>query len=333
MGCGFSDPKKHSFASAGFPGFVGSFTGVNDAGLAIASHEVCAPDTATPFNPKGVPFGMAYRRVLEECATVGDAVKLLDGSERASATSLVVADTTGGAVIEVTPDALAVRRLKDKPGVCTNHLCTHKNPKQTDKFETLTRFDTLSKAVALKKDEVFGVGDVQKHLHAVRLVDARKADLTIQAFVFEPAGRKVHLRFADGNGPATAGALTAIDLNALWGKGIESVARPERPPSRTWRSRIGTASVLAPVPAPSSRVRSLRASGPRAVARSVGTAAATRSASVVGLAVARGRAYTHNPGRDQGRFTAVPPRRAVGRVAWRPPLSDQHGTGGAAVFY
>ena len=227
-----NDPKRHSFASAGFPGFVGSFTGMNDAGLTVASHEVCDPDTATPFNPKGVPFGMAYRRVLEECATIGDAVKLLDGIERASVTSLVIADTTGGAVIEVTPDALTVRRFKDKPGVCTNHFCAHKNPKQTDKFETLTRFDTLSKAVALKGDEVLSVGDVKKHLHAVRLVDARKADLTIQTFVFEPAARTVHLRFADGNGPATAGALTTIDLSTLWRKPVESPAKPECPPSR-----------------------------------------------------------------------------------------------------
>ena len=36
------------------PGFVGCFTGMNDAGLTIASHEVFEPDTTTLFNPKGV---------------------------------------------------------------------------------------------------------------------------------------------------------------------------------------------------------------------------------------------------------------------------------------
>lgn len=212
------DPKRHSFVSAGFPGFVGCFTGMNDAGLTIASHEVVEPDATTPFNPKGVPFAMAYRRVLEECATIGDAVKLLDGMERASVTSLVIADTTGGAVIEVTPDTIAVRRFKDKPGVCTNHFCTQKNPKQTDKFDTLTRFDTLSQSVAMKKADVLSIADVKTRLHAVRLMDGRKTDLTIQTFVFEPAERKVHLRFSDGNGPATGGELTTLDLNKLWGK-------------------------------------------------------------------------------------------------------------------
>lgn len=213
-----NDPKRHSFASAGFPGFVGCFTGMNDAGLTIASHEVVEPDTTTLFNPKGVPFAMAYRRVLEECATIGDAVKLLDGMDRASVTSLVVADATGGAVIEVTPDTITVRRFKDQPGVCTNHFCTQKNPKQTDKFDTLTRFDTLSKSVAVKQADVLSIGDVKTRLHAVRLMDDRKSDLTIQTFVFEPAERKVHLRFADGNGPATGGELTTLDLNKFWGK-------------------------------------------------------------------------------------------------------------------
>ena len=213
-----NDPRKHSFASAGFPGFVGSVTGMNDAGLTVASHEVDDPGLTTPFNPKGVPFAMAYRRVLEECATIGEALALLDGLERTSATSLVIADTKGGAVIELTPDALAVRRFKDKPGVCTNHFCAMRNPKQTDNFQTITRFQGLTKSVDVKKDGGFSVADVQEQLHGARLFDHEKDDLTIQTFVFEPAERKVHLRFGNGKGPATAGKLATLDLNTLWGK-------------------------------------------------------------------------------------------------------------------
>jgi predicted choloylglycine hydrolase len=204
------DAKKHAFVSAGFPGFVGCFTGMNDAGLTIASHEVFEPATETPFDPKGVPFAMAYRRVLEECETVGDAVKLLDGMERASVTSLVIADTTGGAVIDVTPDTIAVRRFRDRPGVCTNHFCTLKNPKQAEKFDTLKRFDTLTRSV--EKIERLGVADIQKRLHA-----ASMKDLTIQTFVFEPQTKTVHVRFGDGTVSATQGKLVTLDLTKLWG--------------------------------------------------------------------------------------------------------------------
>jgi hypothetical protein len=66
--------------------------------------------------------------------------------------------------------------------------------------------------------EKLSVKDLKERLHAARLRDSSKADLTIQTFVFEPAERKVHLRFADGSGPATDGELTTLDLNKLWGK-------------------------------------------------------------------------------------------------------------------
>jgi|GEM_PF-3618566 len=42
--------------------------------------------------------------------------------------------------------------------------------------------------------------------------------MTIQTFVFEPATQKIHLRFGDGKGPATAGELTTLDMKELWGK-------------------------------------------------------------------------------------------------------------------
>lgn len=209
--------KTRSFVSAGFPGLVGCFTGMNDAGLAIASHQVQAPNTATPFNPKGVPFALAYRRVLEECATVGDALKLLDSLDRASVTSLVIADPSGGAVIEVTPDSLAIRRFKDKPGVCTNHFCTMKTPNLVEQFDTIKRFDSLTASATQKQDGGFGVADVHKAMHAVRLFDPDKVDMTIQTFVFEPAARKIHLSFGNGTVPATSGKLTTVDLKELWG--------------------------------------------------------------------------------------------------------------------
>ena len=70
----------------------------------------------------------------------------------------------------------------------------------------------------VKQDNKFEIRDIKKALHDVRQFDANKTDITIQSFVFEPATRKVHLRFADGKGPATAGEFSTLDLNKLWGK-------------------------------------------------------------------------------------------------------------------
>lgn len=60
------------FAAVGFPGSVGVFSGMNDAGLALATHEVFSP-AGRGFDPAGEPFAALCRRALEECATADEA--------------------------------------------------------------------------------------------------------------------------------------------------------------------------------------------------------------------------------------------------------------------
>ena len=72
-------PKgKHAFASVGFAGMIGCLSGMNDAGLALAVHEVRKTKDGSPgLDIKGTPYTLAFRRVLEECSTVAEAEKLL----------------------------------------------------------------------------------------------------------------------------------------------------------------------------------------------------------------------------------------------------------------
>ena len=87
-------PKgKHAFATVGFPGVTGCISGMNDAGLAIAVHEVNASaDGAPMLNSKGMPYALAFRRVLEECKTIEEAEKLLRQTERSTILSLALCD-------------------------------------------------------------------------------------------------------------------------------------------------------------------------------------------------------------------------------------------------
>jgi len=62
---------KHAFVSVGFPGLFGCLSGMNDAGLCLAVHEVFfARDGAPMFNPKGVPYMFCFpadaRRVRDD---------------------------------------------------------------------------------------------------------------------------------------------------------------------------------------------------------------------------------------------------------------------------
>ena len=104
-------PKgKHAFVSIGFPGLFGCVSGMNDAGLALAVHEVfLARDGASMFNPKGVPYTFCFRRILEECATVEEAEKLLRATPRTTILSLALCDRVGAVVLEMTPKSVAAR--------------------------------------------------------------------------------------------------------------------------------------------------------------------------------------------------------------------------------
>ncbi|QEL18901.1 C45 family autoproteolytic acyltransferase/hydolase [Limnoglobus roseus] len=195
------------FLTIGYPGCVGSFSGMNAAGLSLASHEVFNPAVARKFNAGGVPFALAYRRVLEECDTVAEAVKLLETIERTTSTMVVLCGKEGGVIVEVSPDAVAVR--KPVNGLCatTNHFTTKDlaTKGQANTYKTLDRLALLSEDGGGQK-----VGTDELHR---RLKATGQGELTLQTMIFEPAAAKLHL--AMGKGPSTELKLRTLDVKAL----------------------------------------------------------------------------------------------------------------------
>ncbi len=200
-------PKgKRSFASVTFPGMGGVYSGINDAGLSVATHDVYqSKDGARKFDPKGTPLSFCYRRILEECATVAEAEKLMRTMKPTTLSNLAVCDTKQSAVFELTPMTVAVRQAENDILRCTNHFRT----------EELTTSQSCSRFSALEKhgdDEGrLSVHDVTGIMHEVN-----QRDWTIQSMVFEPAALRLHLAF--GKGPATAGPYKSLDLTRLLGK-------------------------------------------------------------------------------------------------------------------
>ncbi|HEV3204709.1 MAG TPA: C45 family peptidase [Gemmataceae bacterium] len=203
---------KHTFASIGYPGMIGCISGINDAGLTVAVLETTgAPDSEGPvFNEEGVPFALCYRRVLEECTTIQEAENALRKMKRTTTNNLAVCDLSGGAVFEITPSRVVVRKTDKGVGICTNHFCTEelKLAKPKNIFTTLDRFAALEKAQS--GETKLGVEEVQKYLHT-----ANQGKLTMQAMVFEPATRTLHLAIMAGEHPATAQKMNQLDLNPL----------------------------------------------------------------------------------------------------------------------
>ena len=197
-------PKgKHAFATVGFPGLLGCLSGMNDAGLAVAVHEMfVSSDGAKMFDPAGTPYTFCFRRILEECTTVEEAEKLLRSLKRTTMLSLAVCDRKGGAVLEMTPKTVAIRRGHNGVCICTNHYRT----KDLARFPLCLRY---AKLVMARGVEDFDVDMMAEEMHNVNM-----GPLTLQTMVFEPAALKLHL--AIGSCPASARPLRLLELAPLF---------------------------------------------------------------------------------------------------------------------
>ncbi len=194
---------KHAFVSIGFPGLFGCLSGINDAGLALAVHEVFfSRDGAPIFNDKGMPYTFCFRKILEECSTVDEAEKLLRATQRTTILSLSLCDRHGGRVLEMTPNSVASRGHYDGILACTNHFRTT----ELAVFKWCPRYRKLIQARDMDK---LGVADVDKKLNEVNL-----GRMTVQTMIFEPVALKLHL--AIGSCPSSALPLKTLDLKPLF---------------------------------------------------------------------------------------------------------------------
>jgi len=199
---------KHAFVSLGFPGLVGSLSGMNDAGLSLAVLEVITSRKGEGrFDPKGVPYALCFRTILEECTTIEEAQKKLEKMPRTTLLNLTVADRNKVGTFEVTPKSVVFRPAEKGVASCTNHFCTLlRSEKKIDVAGTYERFDVLE-AVRGGEGRVT-LGEVHRQLHAVNL-----GKLTLQTMIFEPATLKLHVAF--GPGPSSDLPLRTLELAPL----------------------------------------------------------------------------------------------------------------------
>ena len=192
---------RHGFVSVGWPGAVGVVSGMNDAGLCLATLVSLSQKGVMP----GMPYAMMYRTILEQCATPAEALAMVKRTPRTSANNLAVASPDKEPlVIEFTPAKVAARRPVRGVVMATNHF---RSPELAAGAKpSCRRFATLEDQVA--KGERLDVPSLQRILHTVN-----QGNMTLQSMVFEPAARKLHL--AIGPLPATAGRYVTLDCAKL----------------------------------------------------------------------------------------------------------------------
>ena len=205
----FKPEGKYAFASITLCPITGVISGMNEHGLGCTINEIHLNQSKdkAKFNWDGVPTLLAFRKVLEECKTVAEAEELLRGLKRTTSASLSICDTKGGAVFEITPKAIEVRKSTNDLTLCTNHFLS-------DTLGIVPKKGCwrLEKLLETQKgDSKLGVDDVFAELDAV----SQKAE-TLQCMVFEPATCKLHLKLGDGKISATKSKAVVIELAKLW---------------------------------------------------------------------------------------------------------------------
>lgn len=199
-------PKgKRAFCVLTISPIVGCISGMNDAGLSCTLNEIHVKQSRekAPFNWDGTPTMLAFRRVLEECTTVAEAEKLLNEMKRTTTACLTICDTEGGAVFEITPKSIQVRKPVAGVTCCTNHFCTDELGLDNPRCNRLPKL-LLNEAGNGK----LGVDELFAELHKVH-----QKQFTLQSMVFEPKTRKFHLKLGDGRTTASSQATKTFDLS------------------------------------------------------------------------------------------------------------------------
>ena len=197
---------KRAFAAVTVSPIAGVISGMNDAGLCVTINEISIKKSKdkSEFDWKGTPLLLTFRKVLEDCGSVAEAEKLLRNLPRTSTCCMTICDKTGGAVFELTPKNLEVRRHENGVCCCTNHFRTDKLS-VTDKCD---RYEKL-KSLQVKESPRLDVSDVFAQLDRVH-----QGKNTLQSMVFEPGERVLHLAY--GTGPATKLTPTKLELGKLF---------------------------------------------------------------------------------------------------------------------
>lgn len=205
---------RHPFASIGFPGLGGVLSGMNEAGLSVATLDVeRSADKSRKFDPSGAPMAFTFRQILEECDTVDEAHQLLQAQRATTWMNLIVCDRDHAAVFEITPDTVARRNASDGVAATTNHF----RSEGLAVNQQCWRYPRL--AAASERDD-WDVTSVQELMHSVN-----QTGFTLQTMVFQPRTLQLHLSATCP--PASDKPLTTIDLAPLFaGQGVESSVAP-----------------------------------------------------------------------------------------------------------
>ncbi len=214
--------NRHSFETGkkivelSFAGFVGTLTGINEDGLALAMN-VCDGETT---EIKGMQAAFFNRKILETCATAAKVTEFVGQNKPLGPYHLTVADKQNAAIHHLMQGAKNshLTREKEAEKVLEAANCRYEAKKKgkeivptQDEYSSKERRAELSKHFRQKANKTQSLEAVEK---ALRLPNLNVED-TIHSVVIEP--KEMKLKFAFANTMAASAAMQSLDLKALMG--------------------------------------------------------------------------------------------------------------------
>jgi hypothetical protein len=197
-------PGKHVVVSVGWPRCTGVVSGMNDAGVTACVLIHLGAGTGTPA--AGTPLCYRVRALLEDAASVEEAVAQYAASPVASATYVVIADAARAVV--VWQDAGVLRRADPSQGwlFCTNGPIDGARGGPDD-----ARGRCLRALAGASSGAEVDAAWLRRALAAVYL-----RSLNAQAMVLVPGERRLQLSTGTSSHPAALGIYRELDLAPLF---------------------------------------------------------------------------------------------------------------------
>lgn len=214
----------YKFASVGWAGMTGVLSGMNETGLTVT---INAAKSTMPVSA-AMPISLLAREILQYASTIDEAYAIAQKHRTFVAESLLIGSANDGkaAIIEKSPDQIALYYSDRKRIICTNHyqsklfkedarnkenIATSDSPYRYDRLDELVDNNIpidASKAASILRDR-FGKGEKEIGLTNEKAINQFIAHHSV---IFEPAKRLMWVSTA----PWQLGEYVAYDLNTIF---------------------------------------------------------------------------------------------------------------------
>lgn len=192
--------RGRSTVTVGWPLLLGTLSGFNDDGLALAMMEVYQQ----PSTVKAMPYNLLYRHCLEHCNNTAAARRYFARARISAANNLTCIDRDGDScVLELSHKGIVRRNGTGTPVFATNHFNSKALGlgKSCDRYAALQRFFTTYQ------------GDLALTGAEQLLQQLALKNINLQAFVMLPGSQRLHISL--GRIPAADGPYITLDAADL----------------------------------------------------------------------------------------------------------------------